>query len=244
MELQCLSSGWCTSPACGGGRIASTDAIRVGEALSTRAVRLAEAPPPQPSPASGRGSPRSPPKIRFLSRQNQPAVRVFASDHGHRRFTAARRHMAAPPTGGGPQWLPPWLTPQPLPLRHLHHRQYQTLQRPTLPRSRRASRRRGRRAIMPSSAPPCRSSARNSARRSISRPARRCSTSPPATAWRRWPPRGAGATSPRPITCRPCWSAAAPAPRPRAGTSNSRRPTPRTCRSSATALTWCSRPSA
>ncbi len=53
-----------TSPACGGrderssllGRIASRDAIRVGEALSTRTIEVVETPPPRPSPASGRGS--------------------------------------------------------------------------------------------------------------------------------------------------------------------------------------------
>ena len=56
---------------------------------------------------------------------------------------------------------------------------------PTLPPSRRASRPHGRPAITPSSARRCRSSARSSARRSISRPAQRCSMSPPATAWRR-----------------------------------------------------------
>ena len=47
---------------------------------------------------------------------------------------------------------------------------------------------------MPSSAPPCRSSARNCARPSISARDRRCSTSLPATATRRSPPRVAGAT--------------------------------------------------
>src|SRR6185437_386338 len=44
------------SPACGGGRIASKDAMRVGETLSTRTAGLVETPPPRPSPASGRGS--------------------------------------------------------------------------------------------------------------------------------------------------------------------------------------------
>src|SRR5690349_18483486 len=47
------SADFLTSPACGGGRIASSDAMRVG-ALSTWGSRIAEAPPPQPSPASGR----------------------------------------------------------------------------------------------------------------------------------------------------------------------------------------------
>ena len=92
---------------------------------------------------------------------------------------------------------------------------------PTSPRSRRASRPHGRRAITPSSARRCRSSARNCARRSISRPARRCSMSPPATAWRASPRRGAGATSPRPTTCRRCWSAAGRARRRKAGRSSS-----------------------
>ena len=36
--------------------------------------------------------------------------------------------------------------------------------------------------------------------------------SPPATAMSASPPRAAGAMSSRPITCRRCWSAAAPAP--------------------------------
>src|SRR5689334_8724835 len=49
-----LPSRLLTSPACGGGRSASSDAMRVG-ALSTWAVRLVETPPPQPSLASGRG---------------------------------------------------------------------------------------------------------------------------------------------------------------------------------------------
>ena len=87
---------------------------------------------------------------------------------------------------------------------------------PTSPPSRRDSRPHGRQAITPSSARRCRSSARNSARRSISRPAQRCSMSPPATAWRASPRRGGGATSPRPTTCRRCWSAAGPAPRRKA----------------------------
>ena len=62
------------------------------------------------------------------------------------------------------------------------------------------------------------------------RPAR-CSTSPPATATPRSPPRGAGARSPPPTTCRRCSSAAARAPRPKAWRSSSARPTPRRCRS-------------
>ena len=78
-----------------------------------------------------------------------------------------------------------------------------------------------------------------SARRSTCVPARPCSTSPPATAMPRSPPRAAGATSPRPTTSRRCWSAAACAPRPRAGRSNSSRPTPRRCRSPTTASTPC-----
>ena len=40
--------------------------------------------------------------------------------------------------------------------------------------------------------------------------------SPPATAWRALPRRGAGATSPPPTTCRRCWSAAGRAPRRKA----------------------------
>ena len=44
-----------TSPACGGGRRARKSAAG-GGSLSPRPVRFAEAPPPQPSPASGRGS--------------------------------------------------------------------------------------------------------------------------------------------------------------------------------------------
>jgi N-acetylmuramoyl-L-alanine amidase len=55
-----------TSPACGGGRRAL--ARRVGEALTARRARSGETPPPQPSPASGRGSaPALPPKLTLIS---------------------------------------------------------------------------------------------------------------------------------------------------------------------------------
>ena len=46
-------------------------------------------------------------------------------------------------------------------------------------------------------------------------PARRCSTSPPATAMPRLPQHGAGATWSPPTMCRACSSAAARAPRPK-----------------------------
>ena len=49
----------------------------------------------------------------------------------------------------------------------------------------------GQRRLSPSSAPPCRSSARPWPRRPTSVPASACSTSPPATATPRWPPRAA-----------------------------------------------------
>ena len=75
----------------------------------------------------------------------------------------------------------------------------------------------GRAVTMPSSAPPCRSSASRFAKHSTCMQASTCSTSRPATAMRRWPPRGAGATSPRPITCQRCSSTAAGGPGRRAG---------------------------
>ena len=62
------------------------------------------------------------------------------------------------------------------------------------PRSRPASKPPGPRATMPSWARRCRSSARTCAKRSTCAPARACSTSPPATAMPRLPPRAAGAT--------------------------------------------------
>ncbi len=55
-------------------------------------------------------------------------------------------------------------------------------------------------------------------KRSTSAPASACSTSRPATATPRWPPRAASPTSPRPTTCRRCSSKAAAAPRPRGST--------------------------
>ena len=58
----------------------------------------------------------------------------------------------------------------------------------------------------------------------------RCSTWRPATAMSRSRRRAAGATSPRPTTCRRCSNAAASGRPPSASASNSARPTPRRCR--------------
>ncbi len=71
-------------------------------------------------------------------------------------------------------------------------------------------------ATSPSSARRCRSSASRCAKPSTCAPANACSTSPPATATRRWPRRAASPKSRRPTTCRRCSRAAARAPRPTA----------------------------
>ncbi len=74
----------------------------------------------------------------------------------------------------------------------------------TTPRSSSASRPPGPAATTPSSAPPCRSSARRSPRPSTCAPASACSTSPPATATPRSPRRAASPTSRPPTTSRRC----------------------------------------
>ena len=89
---------------------------------------------------------------------------------------------------------------------------------PDLRRSSSASSRPGRAATSTSSPPGSCSSPSSSARPPTCRPAGACSTSPPAAATPRSPPRGTAATRSASTTCRPCSTAVAAGPRPRAST--------------------------
>jgi hypothetical protein len=88
-----------TSPACGGGRRArqrncAPERGGWGNGLSTRTARFAEAPPPQPSPASGRGSSPHLPKHRGFTSERLLRGAVIGRISPKRLCPSAARHRA------------------------------------------------------------------------------------------------------------------------------------------------------